>query len=112
MTKTVKDLNPRSQAVKSLEMTVIRTLGLIEAFEALEKGQDWTDVEMVTYRRVLGNDHYQQRAVIAECYRRFRSGTLYGEVLDLYENLPPAAQGRTEIKRGISQISRRVHRGS
>jgi hypothetical protein len=103
-TKTVADLNPRSQAVKGIEMAIIRCLGLIEAFEELDKSQDWTDVEMSRYRKILGNDHYHQRNVIAECYNRFRRGTIYGEVLSMYENLPPDTQKRKEVKDGIERI--------
>ena len=107
MTKSVDDLNPKSQVVKGMEMTVLRCLQIIEAFDALEKGQDWADVPGPTYRKILGTDHYQQRAVIIEMFKRFQSGTLYREVLDLHSNLPPAAQARKEIKDGITRISAR-----
>jgi hypothetical protein len=106
--KSVADLNPRSQPVKTLEMTVIRCLGLIAAFEALEKGEDWTDVPSITYRKTLGDDHYQQRAVISECWNRFKSGTLYSQVLDLAANLPPAALERKEIHDGIRAIRKQL----
>jgi hypothetical protein len=109
-TKTVADLNPRSQAVKGIEMAIIRCLGLIEAFEELDKNQDWTDVEMSRYRKILGNGHYQERNVIAECYNRFRRGTLYGEVLDMYENLPPAVQQRKEVRDGIKRVRSAINR--
>ena len=105
---TVKDLNPRSQAVKSLETTVIRCLGLIEAFDLLEKGQDWSYVPSATYRRVIGNDHYQSWNMIAEVFKRWQDGTLYRQVLDLFENLPPEAQKRKEIQIGIRSINARL----
>ena len=102
------DLNPRAQATKGLEMTVIRCLGLIAAFEALEKGEDWTDVPSLTYRKALGNDHYQQRAVIIECWNRFQSGTLYSQVLDLAANLPPTVLERKEIKDALPRIRKEL----
>jgi hypothetical protein len=104
---TVADLNPNAQASKNMEMAVLRTLQLIDAFDALTKGEDWTDVPMPTYRKILGNDHYQQRNVVAEVFNRWKSGTLYGEVLSLHANLPPAAQARKEIKDGIRRINAR-----
>ena len=90
--------------MKSLETTVLRCLLVIEAFEALTKGQDWIDVPAATYRKVLGNDHYQQRAVLLEMWKRFEDGTLYAQVLSLHANLPPAAQKRKEISDGIKRI--------
>jgi hypothetical protein len=86
--KTVADLNPRAQATKSMEMTVLRALQLIEAFDALEEGQDWTDVPNPTYRRIIG-PRYEHGRMLEEVYNRWKSGTLYREVLALYANLPP-----------------------
>lgn len=106
-TKTVKDLNPRAQAVKSLESTVLRCLQLIDAFDALESGLDWTDVPGGTYRKVLGN-RYEYPRILEEVYKRWKSGRIYTEVLDLYENLPPAAQKRKEIQVGIRKIRKRL----
>lgn len=98
------DLNPRSVAVKSLETTVIKCLGIIELFDGLESGQDWTDVQMAGYRRVLGNGHYQNRNMIAELFRRWKGGTLVSEARSLFDNLPPAVQKRKEIKDGFARI--------
>src|SRR3990167_11333662 len=86
---TVKDLNPRSEAVKNLEMAVLRCLQLIEEFDKLLPGDDWMDVPMAKYRTILGNDHYNHRNMIAEVFKRWKSGTLYAECLALYANLPP-----------------------
>ncbi len=102
--KTVKDLNPRSTAVKTIEMAVVRTLGLIGAFDELDKGEDWTDVPPATYRRVLGKDGYRSRFVIAEVWKRYKEKTIYSEIMDLYANLPPSAQKRKEIKSGIANV--------
>ena len=96
--------------MKGIEMAIIRCLGLIEAFEELDKSQDWTDVEMSRYRKILGNGHYQERNVITECYNRFRRGTLYREVLDMYENLPPAVQKRKEVSDGIKRVRSAINR--
>src|SRR3990167_1727409 len=87
-TKTVRDLNPRSVAVKSLETTVIRCLQLIEEFDKLQAGYDWMGVPMAKYRTILGNDHYNHRNMIAEVFKRYQGATLYREVLDLFKNLP------------------------
>jgi hypothetical protein len=100
--------NPNAGGWKGMEMAVLRTLLLIDAFDALEKGQDWTDVPMPAYRKILGNDHYQQRNVVAEVYRRWKDGRIYAEVLDLHANLPPAAQARKEIKDGVHRINARL----
>ena len=100
---TVKDLNPRSEAVKNLEMTVLRALQLIEAFDALEEGEDWTDVPNATYRNIIG-PRYQHGRMLEECWNRHQRGTLYRQVLDLFENLPLAAQKRKEIASGIKSI--------
>ena len=108
---TVKDLNPRSEAVKNLEMTVLRALQLIEAFDALEEGEDWTDVPNATYRNIIG-PRYQHGRMLEECWNRHQRGTLYRQVLDLFENLPPAAQKRKEIQDGIRSINARLDSGS
>jgi hypothetical protein len=101
---TVADLNPRAQAVKSLEMTVVRCLQLIEVWDKLPKGGDWADTEMSDYRRILGNGHYAQRAAIVEMFRRYKDGTLHREVLDLAANLPPSVLERKEIRLGVDRI--------
>ena len=109
---TVKDLNPRSQAVKSLETTVLRCLQLIEEFDKLQAGDDWMGVPMAKYRTILGNDHYNHRNMIAEVFKRYQGATLYKEVLDLFENLPPAAQKRKEIADGIRGVRKAIDSGS
>lgn len=100
---TVNDLNPAAQASKATEMAVRRILGLIEAWEALPPGGDWADVPMATYRRVLGNDHYQQRTVLLEAWRRFKSGILYSQVEEAAANLPPSVLKKEEL-RGLRDI--------
>ena len=105
---TVKDLNPRSQAVKSLETSVVRCIQLIEEFDKLAPGMDWMDVPMAKYRTILGNDHYKSRNMVAEMFKRYESGTLYGQVQDLAANLPPDALKRKEIKDGLHRINTRL----
>jgi hypothetical protein len=105
--KTVADLNPRAQAVKSLETTIVRALALIEEFDKLEPDQDWSDVPGAAYRRIIG-ERYEYGRLLEEVYNRWKGGTLYREVLDLYENLPPAAQERKEIKNAISGVIARL----
>ncbi len=88
---TVADLNPRSQIVKPLETTVIRALGIINAFDALEKGEDWSDVPNVVWRKVIGTRHYENQAVLIEMWARYKSPdmSLHRQTLDLFDNLPP-----------------------
>jgi hypothetical protein len=100
---TVADANPRSLTVKGMEMTVLRALQLIDAFEALEPGQDWTDVPGPAYRKIIG-ERYEYPALLSECWERFKRGTLYREVLDLAANLPPASLERKDIADGLQRI--------
>ena len=108
--KTTKDINPNSVASKSLEMTVLRALQLIEAFDALGEGEDWTDVPNATYRNIIG-PRYLHGRMLEECWNRHQRGTLYAECLALYENLPPAAQKRKEIQDGKRRIDARLNSG-
>jgi len=101
---TVKNINPKSQAAKGLEMTVMRCLQLIEAFDALGEGEDWTDVPNATYRKIIG-ERYMFARMLEEVFNRYKSGRIYTEVTDLAANLPPAALERKEIKDGLHRIS-------
>ena len=103
---TVADVNPRSAAAKGMEMTVLRAIQLIDAFEALEQGQDWSDVPGSTYRKIIG-ERYEYPLLLSICWERFKSGTLYREVLDLAANLPPASLEREEIRDGIERINQK-----
>lgn len=117
---TVDDLNPRAEATKTLEMAVLRTMQLIEVWDELGPGEDWTCTPAAKYRKILGNDHYQQRAVLLECWKRYEGGTLYQQVLDLHGNLPSniwdakpgdKKERRDELKRrrdGIAGIKSRI----
>ena len=100
---TVADANPRSQTVKSMEMTVLRAIQLIAAFEALDSDQDWWDVPGSTYRKIIG-ERYEYPLLLSVCFDRWKRGTLYQEVLDLAANLPPASLEREEIKDGLQSI--------
>ncbi len=102
--KTVKDLNPRSQAVKRLEMQVLRTLTIIEAFDQLDKGEDWTMIPSSKWRDFLDLLQYSNRNIVNTIWDRYKTGNLQEQVLDLYENLPPAAQQRREITNGINRL--------
>jgi hypothetical protein len=103
---TVEDVNPRSATAKGLEMTTLRALQIIEAFEALDVGQDWRDVPASAYRQIIG-EGYKWGRMLEECWNRYEDGTLYRQVLDLFENLPPTAQQRKEIADGITRINSR-----
>jgi len=105
---TVKDLNPRAQAVKGMEMTVLRALQIITVFDDLNKGQDWSDVPNKSWRKILGGKHYEERALINEMWVRYKDKSLHQQVLDLHENLPPTVQKRKEIKNGITAIRERL----
>ncbi len=87
--KTVADLNPRSQVVKSMEMTVRRGMLIIQAFDALEKGEDWQDVPSTTWRKILTGPRYRVDSMLMEMWKRYKDKTLHGQVLDLHANLPP-----------------------
>ena len=120
---TVADLNPRSQVVKSTEMTVIRCLALIKLWDD-EIGKtsykdkakysyvkkDWTDVQPAKYFKILGERAYSVEAILIEMFKRYKAGTLQREVLDLYETLPPKVQARKEIKNGIAAIRKKFDR--
>lgn len=103
----VSDLNPRKQATKALEMTVRRALELIEEFEKLEDGLDWQDVPGSAYRRIIG-ERYEYGRLLEEVWNRYQGGTLYYEVLDLAENLPPSVLKKKEIKNGLDSIRDRL----
>jgi hypothetical protein len=103
---TIADVNPKSQTAKGIEMTVLRALELIEAFDALEDGADWTAVPGATYRRIIG-EQYKHGRVLEECWKRYQDGTLYRQVQDLAANLPPSALGRKEIADGLARINAR-----
>lgn len=107
MGKLGGQLNPKSHAVKQLEMTVRRALETIEAFDKLDKGQDWTEVPNATYRKIFGTDHYTRQRMIEEVHKRYKSGRLFTEVLDLYNVLPEATQKRKELKSGIAKLRKR-----
>lgn len=104
---TVADANPRSQTVKSMEMTVLRAIQLIAAFEALDSDQDWWDVPGSTYRKIIG-ERYEYPLLLSVCFDRWKRGTLYQEVLDLAANLPPASLEREEIRDGLERISAKL----
>jgi hypothetical protein len=114
--KTVADLNPRSQAVKTNEMTVLRVLGLIELWDdeiirdRFHGWNDWTDIDPKKYYKILGERSYSNQAVLIEAFKRYKDKTLHRQVLDLYDNLPPKAQQRKEIKNGIANINKEFNR--
>lgn len=107
---SIEDLNPRSQSVKQLEMTLLRAFQLIDAFDKLEDGQDWTDVPGSTYRKIIG-ERYEYPRLLEVVYERWRSGRLYSECLDLAANLPPAVLERKEIADGLDRLSARIDNG-
>lgn len=106
-TKTVADLNPKAQAVKANEMTVRRALELIEEFDKLDDGLDWQDVPGAAYRRIIGA-RYEYGRLLEEVWNRYQGGTLYYEVLDLAENLPPSVLKKKEVSDGLRKIRQRI----
>ena len=91
---TIKDLNPRSQVVKSSEMTVIRALAIIKLWdEEIHRDRDfgwndWTDIKPSKYFKILGERAYSVDAILIEMFKRYKDGTLHRQTLDLYETLP------------------------
>ena len=103
-------LNPRGEALKSIEMTVWRALQLIEAFDELGKDQDWTDVKGSVYRRVIG-ERYDYPRMIEETWKRYKDGTLYRQVLELADNLAMdglSKERRKELRSGLTKIGKRL----
>jgi hypothetical protein len=97
--------------MKGPEMTVLRTVRLVEAFDDVPKGGDWRDVPTKTYKNILGDDHYQMRNVLDELWKRYKSGTLFREITDLARNLPlkdikkENPERAKEIQRGIARAN-------
>ncbi len=87
--KTVADLNPRSHPVKDMEMTVKRGMQIIQAFDALEKGEDWQDVPSTMWRKILTGPRYRNDYWLEVMWQRYKDKTLHGQVLGLHANLPP-----------------------
>jgi len=107
-------LNPRSQAMKGMEMTVSYAIGYIEAFDLLEKGQDWTDVPSKTYRKIMG-DRYHHPAMFEELWKRYQNRVLHQEVVDLAANLNMedlSPTRRKEIQNGLKRINQKLDRRS
>lgn len=102
---TSADLNPKADAVKHLRMTVQRALELVKEFDKLPAGQDWQSVPGTAYRRVF-DDHYSFRAQIAEVWNRYKSGSIFSEILDLAANLPPS--DRKKFAKELKAIEGRV----
>ncbi len=100
--------------MKSLEMTVTYAIGFIEAFDKLEKGEDWSDVPNTTYRSLMGG-RYEFPIMFEELWKRYRNRLLHQEVIDLAANLIiedlPAAR-RKEIQRGLIRINKELDRRS
>ncbi len=107
-------LNPRGQTMKSLEMTVTYAIGFIEAFDLLEKEEDWQDVPSKTYRKLIG-DRYQYPAMFEELWKRYKNRGLHQEVVDLAANLImedlPSVR-RKEIQSGLNRINQELDRRS
>ena len=109
---TVEDLNPKSHAVKHLEMTIKRAIKLIDLWdiELVDRRwggvkKDWTDVSPEKYTRILGERFaWRTDSVIAELYARYKSKALHGQVLDLYKQLPEAT------KKGLRSDVNRIYK--
>jgi hypothetical protein len=104
-------LNPRGQAMKEVEMTIVRALALIEEFDALverfKKEADYTVLSPASYRKALG-EYNPLGMEIRELWERYKSRTLHRQVLELAENLVLEdldAARRKEIKSGLRRIS-------
>ena len=100
--------------MKSLEMTVTYAIGFIEAFDLLEKEEDWQDVPSKTYRKLIG-DRYQYPAMFEELWKRYKNRGLHQAVVDMaanliMEDLPPAR--RKEIQNGLNRINQELDRRS
>lgn len=104
-----KELSPRSQAVKSLEMTVRRALAIIDVFDNRpETAKDWTDCEPKALRNALGDDEFNpQQAILPELWKRYLDRTLHRQTADLAANLDfdsLSKKSRKEIEDGLSKL--------
>ena len=90
---TVADLNPRSRAVKTMEMAVRRALILIEAFNNAPE-QDPTLITRTTWRELYGDRYYNspEHRNMGELIRRYQDKSLHAQVVDMFNNLPPDLQ--------------------
>ncbi len=96
--------------MKSLEMTVFYAIGFIEAFDLLEKGEDWTDVPSKTFRQLIG-DRYHYPAMFEELWTRYQNRVLHQEVVDLAANLTMedlSPTRRKEIQNGLKRINQEL----
>lgn len=105
-----------SQASKQIEMTVVRALWLIDAFDQVVEEHktpgwptprvDWRDVPMATYRKIFG-DKKNSEFVMDELWTRWKEGRMQRSVLDLAANLDMdtlTKKRRKEIERGLARI--------
>ena len=101
-----------SAGSKQAEMTVRRGLILFEAFEELERGQDWTDVPNQTYRKVWDEGLRTSRyAEVIELWERYKNRRLHQEVLDLAANIEMdelSKKARAEIEKGLARIEKGI----
>ncbi len=100
--------------MKSLEMTVSYAIGFVEAFDLLEKGEDWQDVPSKTYRTLIGNRYLLPRQ-IEELWTRYQNRALHQEVVDLAANLimeDLSPTRRKEIQNGLKRINQELDRRS
>ena len=109
MTHISKELGPRKQAVKSLEMTVRRALAVIKVFDELPKGStDWTDADPRDLRNALGDEVFNPTmSVLPELWKRYKDGRLQEQVLELVANIVLESlpkKTRKEIEDGIARF--------
>lgn len=101
--------------------TVRRALAFIDVFERWEERfnksgyqgvQDWRDIDPSEWRNILsdGNNKWydvQPLMEIEELWKRYKSGKLVEQVLELAENLPMdklSKTARKEIEDGLARI--------
>ena len=114
-------ITPGKHAVKNPEMAVRRALAFYEVFERWEERfkssgyqgvQDWRDIDPSEWRKIMsdGNNKWydvQPLMELEELWKRFKSGELARQVLELAENLPMdklSKKSRKEIEDGLARI--------
>lgn len=105
-------INPRTQSVKTVEMTVIRAIMFVDAFEAWEaehgKMKTWEDMDPAAFRKIYEDGWYTRTAEIEELFKRYKSGRLQREIVELAENLvldDLSKERRKVIKDAIRRFS-------
>lgn len=104
-------LNPNSQAVKSIEMTIRRALDLLLVFDTEVIDDDLSTVPPSKWKKIYGDGWYNEPEVrnMMELYRRYQTKTFHQQVIDMAAMLPADVRARKEIKGGLTRIRKQLN---